>query len=444
MTAVSYPQRVKFVTLGCKVNQYETQGMREALSEAGLQISDANADHDFVVINTCTVTEQADKENRYWIRRMRRENPAAKIIVTGCYVEKNRAEIEALEEVDLVLANHQKADLKEVVFAGCATPEMQDAETDRMKKRAFTPLKISNFQGRGRAFIKIQDGCNHSCSFCKVVLVRGRSRSRLMQDVVDEAARLSDAGYREIVLAGIQLGAYGLDQGRENALSDVIEACADVRGIERIRLSSIEPTDVTPALIATLKSVEKCCPQLHIPLQSGDDDVLRRMNRRHSRGFYIDLIARLRDALPDFELSMDVMAGFAGESEKAFENSMDLLRIVKPLKTHVFPYSPREGTRAALLDEHWPVELIRARVKEMIRLGEALAARRRSHYVGRTMDVLVEHPIKDSGLVQGHTANYLKVCFQANESVIGKIIPVELLGLESDMMLGRAAGPVGD
>lgn len=436
--------RVKFVTLGCKVNQYETQGMREDLAGAGIQEAHAE-DHDleFVVINTCTVTAQADRENRYWIRRMRRENPSAKIVVTGCYVEKNRAEIEAFDEVDMVLGNHQKSDLKDVLIAGCATPEMQDAEQDRMKKRTFTPLNISDFQGRGRAFIKIQDGCNHSCSFCKVVLVRGRSRSRDLISVVDEARRLSDAGYKEIVLAGIQLGAYGLDQGKENALSEAIEACAKVDGIERIRLSSIEPTDVTPALIETMKSVDKCCPQLHIPLQSGDEGVLRRMNRRHTRAFYIDLIARLRGELPEFELSMDVMAGFAGETEEAFQNSLDLLRIVKPVRAHVFPYSPREGTRAADLDGHLPIELIRARVKQMIAMGHQIATERRRLYLGRTMDVLVEQSIKDSGLVQGHTSNYIKVCFQADESSIGQIVPVEFLETESDMILGRAAALTG-
>lgn len=431
-------QSVKFITLGCKVNQYESQGMLEAVLEKGFQEADEKAQHcDFVVINTCTVTADADKQNRYWIRRMRRENPSAKIVVTGCYVERNRAEIEALPEVDLVLSNHEKSDLADHLSSGCAMPAFQDQEAVRRRKLEFSPLKISSFQGNGRAFVKIQDGCNHACSFCKVVMVRGRSRSRELGAVVEEVKRLRDSGYREIVFAGIQLGAYGLDFGKENALSEILEASAAVEGIDRLRLSSIEPTDVTPELIKTLRDVSKCCAHLHIPLQSGDDTVLKGMNRRHGRDFYIDLVARLKSEIPDFSLSFDVMAGFPGETEQAFQNTVDLIRQVKPLKSHVFPYSPREGTRAARFDQEIPIEKIRARVQELIRLGDQLGRGERLKYVGRSFPVLVEKKLERGGLVQGLTHHYLKVCFQGDVSDVGRMINVKLLSLEGDVFLGR-------
>jgi len=427
---------VKFVTLGCKVNQYETQGMKESLASAGF-IESREASCDFVVINTCTVTNEADRENRYWIRRMRREHPAAKIVVTGCYVERNRLDLEAMPEIDLILSNHDKADIAGYLEAGCSAPSVQDAEVIRKKKVTFSPLKISNFQGKGRAFVKIQDGCNHSCSFCKVVLVRGRSRSRPHQDVVEEVVRLRDAGYGEIVFAGIQLGAYGLDLDVSDALCRILEDCSRIEGIERLRLSSIEPTDVNPVLIEALSSIPKCCPHLHIPLQSGDNQVLAAMNRRYARDFYIDLIARLKSALPDFSLTLDVMAGFPGETEEFFSNTVDLLKQVRPLKCHVFPYSERQGTRASRFEGAISTEAARARVRSLISLGDDLGRTEREHYLGRIMSVLVEKKIAESGLVQGLTSNYLKVVFQAEDSTIGRIFPVELLHLQGDAFLGR-------
>ncbi|MBU3759019.1 MAG: tRNA (N(6)-L-threonylcarbamoyladenosine(37)-C(2))-methylthiotransferase MtaB [Candidatus Omnitrophica bacterium] len=437
-------QSVKFITLGCKVNQYESQGMRESVLAQGFsEAASEDKDCDFVVINTCTVTADADKMNRYWIRRMRRENPAAKIVVTGCYVERNRSEIEALEEVDLVLSNHEKPDLAGHLSAGCSVPAVQDAETVRRRKLEFPPLQISRFEGNGRAFVKIQDGCNHACSFCKVVMVRGRSRSREIQEVVDEAGRLASAGYREVVFAGIQLGAYGLDKGRSDALSELLEACAAVPGLERLRLSSIEPTDVRPRLIQTLRDIPKCCAHLHIPLQSGDDAVLKAMNRRHGRQFYRDLVAQLKQEIRDFELSFDVMAGFPGETAEAFENTVRLVREVRPLKSHVFPYSPREGTRAAHFPEAVEPAVIRSRVQELIRLGDEIGRQERLKYVRRIFPVLVEKKLPRGGLVQGLTHHYLKVCFQGSDQDVGQMIPVELLSLEGDVFLGRPAGRPG-
>ena len=425
-------ERVRFITLGCKVNQYETQAMREALERRGAESAHGAGPVDYVVINTCTVTEEADRESRYWVRRARREHPAARIVVTGCYVGRNRAEVEALPEVDLILANHEKAAIADRLLAGCAAPQVQD----------HASFSISRTEGRARAFVKIQDGCNHACSFCKVVLVRGRSRSRALQDILEEIVRLRDSGYREIVFTGIQLGSYGLDfePSRRYRLQDVLEQAAEVEGVERLRLSSIEPIDVRPALIEAMRRISKCVPHLHIPLQSGDDEILKRMNRRYGRSFYLELVSRLRSSLQDFSLTLDVMAGFPGEEESHFQNTLHLLEEVKPLKCHVFPYSRRPGTRAARFPD-LPPGIVRDRVRRLIALADRLGRQTRRAYLGKVMPVLVEQakmdgPSGENVLLEGLTPNYMRVCFEGNEAEIGGIVPAELRALEKDLFFG--------
>ncbi|MCB9800124.1 MAG: tRNA (N(6)-L-threonylcarbamoyladenosine(37)-C(2))-methylthiotransferase MtaB [Candidatus Omnitrophica bacterium] len=439
---------VRFITLGCKVNQYETQAMRESMESQGIADwthsgrtqETTGVDQDsvhFVVINTCTVTENADRENRYWIRRARRDHPRAKIIVTGCMVEHNRREIENLSEVDLVLSNHEKVDIAKHIGSGCATPQMQEEPlSDKARRRAYTPLSISHAQGRSRAFMKIQDGCDHACSFCKTVLVRGRSRSRELSDVIMEAERLRDAGYREIVLTGIQLGAYGDDLKLNAGLVRILEACEKIDGIDRVRLSSIEPTDVTPELTNALRELPKACPHLHIPLQSGDDEILRRMNRRYGRDFYIGLIENLRASVSDFALTLDVMTGFPGEEDHHFQSTVKTLEIVNPLKCHVFPYSRREGTRAAQY-ENVPVEVARGRVKELIHRDAVWGRNERLRFMGKTLPVLVEKETDRDGLLHGLTKNYLKVCFSGAQELVGQIVPVQFVDLQDDLFLGR-------
>ncbi len=428
-------KKVRFVTLGCKVNQYETQAMRESLEERGLSEAGVGP-FDVVVINTCTVTGEADQENRYWVRRLRRENPQAKIVVTGCWVERNRQEVEALAEVDLILSNQEKPDLAERLFQGCGAPEIQKGGfLPERSKREFSPLQISSFQGHARAFIKIQDGCNHACSFCKVVLVRGRSRSRALAEIVEEAKRLSDSGYREMVLTGIQLGAYGADLESCKNLVNVLEALNEIPAVERIRLSSIEPTDVKGELIQVMKALSKVCPQLHIPLQSGSDEILKQMNRRYGRAFYRELIQRLREEIPDFCLSMDVMAGFPGEDESDFESTLSLIEETRPIRIHAFPYSRRPGTRAAAWGE-LPKPVLRERMNRLIDSSNRVAREEKRKFLGRTLPVLVEKKSSTGELYQGHTPHYLKVYFQANETVIGRTVPVRTADVWQDGLRG--------
>jgi len=440
--------KVYFLTLGCKVNQYETQAMRESLLRQGVR-EGGEGPHDFVVINTCTVTGEADRENRYWIRRLRRENPQAKIVVTGCWVERNKREVETLPEVDLVLSNQEKPDLAERLLQGCGTPGVQNSPSPLSlspkggegRVRGYSPLEISSFEGHARAFVKIQDGCNHACSFCKVVLARGRSRSRSVESLVAEAERLSRNGFREIVLSGIQLGAYGADLEPRLNLISVLEALVPVSGIERVRLSSIEPTDVKPDLIRAMKELPKVCPQLHIPLQSGDDEILKRMNRRYDRAFYEGLIDRLRSEIPDFCLSMDVMAGFPGEEEPHFSNTLSLIEKTRPIRIHAFPYSPRPGTRAALWENIAP-SLLKERMARLTHFSKEVIRREKQKFLGRVFPVLVEKK-SSRGLYQGHTPHYLKVYFPAPGDLLGKTVPVRLIEVVAGDLLGVPESSLG-
>ena len=443
MASHSAPQKnVRFYTIGCKVNQYETQAMREALEQKGFRDIEGqrSAFCDLVVVNTCTVTQDADRTNRYWIRRLRREHPKARLAVTGCYVQKNRPELEAMPEVDLILSNDEKPFLAEKL---AGSPEGSEAD----KIASFMPLSITRSEGKTRAYVKIQDGCNHACSFCKVSIVRGNSRSRVMTKILDEVKRLRDSGYREIILTGIQLGAYGLDLksrsgpgAKRHSLRDVIEACAGVRGIERIRLSSIELTDLSEPVREAFQSIPKLCPHVHLPLQSGDNEVLARMNRRYTCETYRDTVLELKEKVPDFEFSVDVMAGFPGETEEQFENTLKLLRVLRPLKTHVFPYSRREGTRAA----EWkilPAREVRERVCRLMELNDHIFGEIRSRYLGRSLEILAEHRNGRTGISEGFTPNFLKVFFEYPRDVQGCIIPFKLTGLFQDGFRGILGEP---
>jgi len=418
--------------------------MREALERNGYRDIEGQkgVPCDLVVINTCTVTQDADRTNRYWVRRLRREHPEAKIAVTGCYVEKNRAEIEALPEVGLIFRNHEKDRLFEL---------LQDSPVDgRIRAEnplSYTPLAVSRSEGKTRGFVKVQDGCNHACSYCKVSVVRGPSRSRPLPDILDEVKRLRDGGYREIILTGIQLGAYGTDLApaagvgeRHYFLRDVIDACAKVEGIDRLRLSSIELTDLGKPVRDAFREVPKLCPHIHLPLQSGDNEVLSRMNRRYTREMYREVVLELKRMIPDFEFSVDVMAGFPGETESQFEKTLELLEMLKPLKVHVFPYSRREGTPAAAWEE-CPRDTIRDRVRRLMEQAERISVDVRSRYLGRTVEILAEHADPRTRVAEGFTPNYLKVFFEYPQNVQGCIIPFKLTGLFQDGFQGVPGEP---
>lgn len=429
MKEVAKP-RIVFSTLGCRVNQYETQAIREQFLNLNFEETKKTEDADVVVLNTCTVTAESDRESRYLIRRFHRLNPKAKIIVTGCYVERNRDAIESLPGVVLTAGNQEKQDL--------AARFLEDATACHQTpgKHDFSNLSISRFEGRTRAYVKIQDGCNHACSFCKVVLVRGPSRSRAPESVLEEAKRLAGQGIPEIVLTGIQLGAFGRDLEKPEGLAGLLEKLVRIPGLKRIRLSSIEPMDVTKELISAMASFQKVCPHLHIPLQSGDDQILKRMNRRYSSASFRDLVSRIRASVNDFILTTDVIVGFPGEDEGAFESTVALLREAVPYKLHIFPYSRREGTRAAGFNGSVPAPTIKGRKQILLDLEPDLKKIVMSGHVGREACVLTEKNALPSGWAEGRMANYMTVRFQVPDMAAGSFCHVEIQAIEQDNLVG--------
>ncbi|HNV86157.1 MAG TPA: tRNA (N(6)-L-threonylcarbamoyladenosine(37)-C(2))-methylthiotransferase MtaB [Candidatus Omnitrophota bacterium] len=425
-------KKVYFRTLGCKVNQYETQSMREQFLRAGFESTEDARRADLMVVNTCTVTQEADRKSRVLIRRLSRENSRASIAVTGCYATQNAEELERLPGVRFVIPNLGKEKIVESIGlkpeACCSNPDPFLGET--------VP-GISRFADRTRAFVKIQDGCDHACTYCKIVLARGASKSRPFFQIMSEVKRLVAAGYREIVLAGIQLGAYGNDLSDGNDLVRILGNLSRVPGLGRIRLSSIDPSDVTPELIASMKNGSKICPHFHLPLQSGDDGVLKKMRRAYRIARYREIVTALRDALPDFSLTTDVMVGFPGETEQAFENTIEILKAIRPLKVHIFPFSPRKGTPAASFPGRVSGKILESRIGRLQAICLNLAQDFQRQFIGRTMEILAEGESSRPGWQIGHTANYLGVHFASDRSFSGEILRVKLKESRIGYMLGE-------
>lgn len=385
-------------TLGCKVNQYESQLVREQLLAAGLAECIFSENPALCVVNTCTVTEQADAKSRQALRSFARKYPNAAVVALGCYAESDSEVLKRIEGVDLVLNNRAKRDfahkIADLISSNATGPK---------------PAAISRFAGHTRAFVKVQEGCDKFCSYCKVPHVRGRSRSRDMDKIVQEVEALAANGYPEIVLTGIHLGDFGRTaRGAEHKLAELIRKLNKIEQLQRIRLSSIDPQEITDRLIEAISACEKACHHLHISVQSGSDRVLKAMNRHYSRGFYLDLAEKLYRLIPDISISTDLMVGFPGETEADFDDSLDLVRQAGFGRVHVFGFSPRAGTPAASLPQRVPHRTIKERSE---RLREAALAASRSHrrkFVGSIQEVLVEQVDPAKKLARGFSDNYLR------------------------------------
>jgi len=393
---------IKFYTLGCKVNQYDTQSIREKFLSSGYRESERNSKADTYLINTCTVTHRADSESFNLIRRAKKENPRARIIVTGCLTELDSASIKKIG-VSSIIKNRDKEKISSI-------------------------NGISDFKAHARAFLKIQDGCDNHCSYCKVPLVRGRSRSRPLSEIIQEARRLVDKGFKEIVLTGICLGLYGKDLEPKSSLVKAIDALEKLDGLYRIRLSSIEAGDVSNALIKKMKVSKKLCRHLHIPIQSGDDSILKKMRRKYTSRGYLSLIRRIRKQIPGVAITTDVLVGFPQEEEFNFRNTLDLVKKISPLKVHIFPYSKREGTAVVrnLKNEVAP-EAVKERMVLLKSLADRCSLRYKNEFLGRKLDVLIEGRSKgDMHFYEGYTDNYIKVLIRSNRDLKNQIISVRL------------------
>lgn len=424
--------KIAFCTLGCKVNQYETESMRELFSALGYEIVDKEEAPDVFVLNSCTVTAESDRKTRQTLRHWRRMYPDCITVLCGCMAQAFPKAAEKLTEADIVFGNTDHAKIPALVNEFIKTGQRIVAVEAHQKGEAFKTPGIASFSERTRAYMKIEDGCNRFCSYCAIPYGRGRVRSKPLDEIKKEAQRLSQNGYSEIVLVGINLSAYGQDNGKN--LFDAVKAVAENEGVLRVRLGSLEPDHMTDELLKNLFSVKEFCPQFHLSLQSGCDETLKRMNRHYDTAFYRDLVSRIRRICPNASVTTDVMVGFAGETEEEFTQSLDFVREMNFQKVHVFSYSKREGTAAAKLPCHLSNATKQARSEKMIALSEKMLSENLRQLVGKTDDVLFE--TGHGGVYEGYTKNYTRVKVQTKENLTGKILPVVFESVRDDYLMG--------
>ncbi|OAT82299.1 tRNA (N(6)-L-threonylcarbamoyladenosine(37)-C(2))-methylthiotransferase MtaB [Desulfotomaculum copahuensis] len=431
-------KKVALVTLGCKVNQYESASLAEMFRRRGYQVVDFKQPADIYVINTCTVTHLGDRKSRQLIRRAGRKNPAALIVVTGCYAQTAPGEVLAIPGVDLVVGTRDKARIVELVEFHRPGGEPLDAVSDVFAGHGFAELPATAVTGRVRAFLKVQEGCSNYCAYCIVPYARGPLKSRRPENVIEEARRLVADGFKELVLTGIHTGAYGRDQPDGPDLAGLVARVAAVPGLLRLRLSSVEPLDVTTELLDVMASRGNVCPHLHIPLQSGDDTVLERMRRHYTSAWFGNLLEEVRRKIPGVAVTTDVIVGFPGETEEQFERTLQFVGEMAFSRLHVFKYSPRRGTPAAAFPGQVPAQVKEERSHRLITLGEALARDFAVQYTSRQVTVLAEEPFPaGDGLWEGYTGNYLRVVFPAGPAVRGELVRVQVEEWRDNHLKGR-------
>ncbi|WP_018756753.1 tRNA (N(6)-L-threonylcarbamoyladenosine(37)-C(2))-methylthiotransferase MtaB [Paenibacillus terrigena] len=420
---------VAFYTLGCKVNFYDTEAIWQLFKNEGYeQVDFETQTADVYLINTCTVTNTGDKKSRQIIRRAVRRNPDAIIAVTGCYAQTSPAEILDIPGVDLVIGTQDRDKIMPYIEQLQQERQPINAVRNIMKTREFEELDVPDFAERTRAFLKIQEGCNNFCTFCIIPWSRGLSRSRAPESVVEQAKQLVAAGYKEIVLTGIHTGGYG-DDLENYRLANLLWDLDKVEGLERIRISSIEASQITDEVLEVLKKSSKMCRHLHIPLQAGENDVLKRMRRKYTVEEFATKIERIQEAMPDVAITTDVIVGFPGETDEQFRKGYEFMEKIKFSEMHVFPYSKRTGTPAARMEDQVDDEVKHARVHELIDLSEKMQLAYAEQFVGQVLDIIPERDYKGApgtGKVMGYSDNYLQVIFEGDESLIGKLCRVKV------------------
>ncbi|MDO4834114.1 MAG: tRNA (N(6)-L-threonylcarbamoyladenosine(37)-C(2))-methylthiotransferase MtaB [Bacillota bacterium] len=426
-------KKAAFHTLGCKVNQYETAGMTEMFRSRGYDIVGEHEFADVYVINTCTVTAMADRKSRQYIRRMKKLNPRAIVAVTGCYVQISPDDVEAIEGVDIIAGMDEKHRIVELVEGTQAgkSPEKDD----------FVEMgPVTSAENRTRAYIKIQEGCNRFCSYCIIPYARGRLRSRPPENIVEEAAALIDAGYRELVLTGINTALYGMEKDPDNfGLEPVVAAVNELEGDFRIRLSSLEPAVVNGEYVKRLFQYDRLCHHLHMSAQSGSDTVLERMNRPYGRDGYMELVNALRQFDPNYGISTDIIVGFPGETHGDFRDSCRLIEESRFCRTHVFKYSKRPGTAAADMDGQIDSKIKNERSEELIKLAESTSEDFFRVNINTVRRVLTEEMSPDGKYFIGYSDNYIKTYIPFDDKIkLNSFVSVRLMSLMRDGMEGKA------
>lgn len=419
-------KKVALHNLGCKVNAYETEAMQEMLEQHGYEIVPFKEGADIYVINTCTVTNMADRKSRQMLHRAKKLNPDAIVVAAGCYVQAKEENGEIDECIDIVIGNNRKKDLIEILEQ-YESEQVQKAVIDINHTKEYEEMRLSKTAEHTRAYIKVQDGCNQFCTYCIIPFARGRVRSRAKDDVIREVTELAANGYKEVVLTGIHLSSYGVDLENENLLS-LILAVNEVEGIKRIRLGSLEPRIITEEFAKTIAGLEKMCPHFHLSLQSGCDETLRRMNRRYTSEEYYEKCQLLRKYFKNPALTTDVIVGFPGETEEEFEKSKAFIDKVDFYETHIFKYSKRKGTKAAVMENQIPEQVKTVRSNELLKLDEEKRKKYEKALVGTEVEVLMEEATDIDGrrMQVGHTKEYVKIALETEENLQNQLIKVRI------------------
>ena len=428
---------VAFHTLGCKVNHYETEAIWQLFKDANYERVEFETNADVFVINTCTVTNTGDKKSRQIIRRAIRQNPDAVVCVTGCYAQTSSAEIMEIPGVDIVVGTQDRHKLLDYIQQFQDERQPINGVGNIMKNRTYEELEVPYFTDRTRASLKIQEGCNNFCTFCIIPWARGLMRSRDPEKVVEQATQLVNSGYREIVLTGIHTGGYGQDLKNYN-LAQLLRDLDTIEGLERIRISSIEASQLTDEVIDVIGNSNKVVRHLHIPLQSGSDDVLKRMRRKYTMAHFSERLTKLHQALPDLAVTSDVIVGFPGESEDEFQETYDFIVNHHFSELHVFPYSPRIGTPAARMDNQIDEETKNVRVHKLISLSNQLAKEYASKFEDEVLEVIPEEMGEEPHTLVGYADNYMKVRFEGDDSLIGQIVKVKIVKANYPINEGKA------
>ena len=417
-------RKVAFVTLGCKVNQYESNAMAQKFIDKNYEICDIEDSPDIIIVNTCTVTNIADRKSRQLLRKVKEENPNAVVVACGCYVQVAKDKIDDIEEIDISIGNSEKKDIVQIVENYIYQKEKINNIFDINKEKDFSEMGAVTYTEKTRATIKIQDGCNNFCTYCLIPYARGRVRSRKKENIIKEVEEVAQKGIQEIVITGIHIASYGLDFSEDYKMIDLLEDLNKIDGIKRIRLGSLEPSLITEEFTQRLSKLEKICNHFHLSLQSGCDETLKRMNRKYTTKEFREVAKRLRSYFKDANLTTDVIVGFPGETNEEFTKTYEFLKEIKFYKMHVFKYSPREGTPASKMQNQIDGKTKEERSQKLIELSDKNQEEYNKKYFSEPQEVLFEE-LKD-GIWTGYTTNYVKVSYKSDENLENKIVKILL------------------
>lgn len=427
-------KKVAFYTLGCKVNQYETNGMIQQFMNTGYEVVAFHEMADIYVVNTCTVTNISDRKSRQCLRRAKEINPSAVIVAVGCYVQVAKSEVEKMEEIDLCLGTNEKKDIVKYVEEYLQNKKQQ-AIDDVFGTKEYGDFGNVIYTDKVRAVIKVQDGCDRFCSYCLIPYARGRVRSRAPESVISEIKSIVQKGIKEVVITGIHIASYGKDFQNDYQLIDLLEEINQIEGLKRIRLGSIEPLLIEDTFLNRLKKLEKICHHFHLSLQSGCDETLQRMNRHYTIAQFEEIVEKLRNTYEDVILTTDIIVGFPGETEEEFEKTYTFLKKIKFYKMHIFPYSMRTGTKAAEMENQVINRIKEERSKKLLALSKENQQFYHEQMIGKKLEILIEE--KDGDFYKGHTANYLMVNTKAKENITNELVTIRIEKSTPNELIGK-------